>query len=252
MNKLISSSKLFFKRNSSTMLTVAGATGVVGTTVLAIKATPKALKLLEDAKKEKGEDLTKLEIVRIAGPAYIPTVAVGVSTIACIFGANVLNKRQQAALVSAYALLDSSYKEYKGKVKELYGEEAEAQIKEELAKDKYDKTDISLDDGMELFYDEFSGRYFESTKAKVQFAEYQVNRDIHMQGWSDINTYYGWLDIDPIEGGDAIGWSEGGNLARYWQGWIDFNHHKVVLDDGLECTIVGIFQEPYPNFEDDC
>lgn len=252
MNKMIHRSKLYLKQHSSTILTCVGAAGVIGTTILAVKATPKALALLEEAKKDKGEDLTKLEVVRVAGPAYIPTVAVGVSTIACIFGANALNKRQQAALVSAYALLDNSYKEYKGKVKDILGDDANAEIQSEIAKDKYKDADIVLSDDKELFYDEYSGRYFESTIYDVQRAEYDINRDIHMAGYAVLNDFYEALDMDPIEGGDALGWSEGGNLARYWQGWIDFSHHRVVMDDGLECCIVTIFQEPYVDFEDGC
>ena len=253
MNKLLSSSKLFFKRNSSTILTCLGGAGVVATTIMAVKTTPKAMALLEDAKKEKGEDLTKLEIVRIAGPVYIPTILVGASTIACIVSANILNKRQQASITSAYALLDNSYREYRKKVEEVYGENANAEIQSEIAKDKrVNVTDVTLSDDQRLFYDNFSGRYFESTIEKVQRAEYYVNRDIHMRGWVTLNEFYEWLDIDPIDGGDALGWSEGGNLARYWQCWIDFNHTKAVLDDNLECIIVSIFQEPYLNFEDDC
>ena len=139
MNNLLSRSKLFCKRNGSTILTCIGGAGVVATTVLAVKATPKAIKLLEKAEEEKGEKLTKTEIVKVAGPVYIPTILSGASTIACIFGANILNKRKQASLMSAYALLDNSYKEYRGMVSELYGEEAEERIKSELAKDKYDE-----------------------------------------------------------------------------------------------------------------
>lgn len=44
---------------------------------------------------------------------YSPAVAIGASTIACIMGANALNRRQQVALTSAYALDQNSYKEYK-------------------------------------------------------------------------------------------------------------------------------------------
>ena len=54
MNKLLRSSKLFLKRNSSTILTVVGATGVIATSVMAVKATPKALTMIEKAKEEKG------------------------------------------------------------------------------------------------------------------------------------------------------------------------------------------------------
>ena len=101
------------RSTASTVLTVLGGVGVVATVVTAIKATPKALKKIEEAKELKGEELTKMEIVKTTATTYIPTVVIGVSTVACIFGANVLNKRQQAALMSAYAFVDNSYKEYK-------------------------------------------------------------------------------------------------------------------------------------------
>ena len=101
---LLQSSMLFLKKNASTILTCIGSAGVIATSVMAVKATPKALALLENAETEKGEGLTKIEKIKVVGPAYIPAVLIGASTIACIFGANILNQRQQAALMSAYAL----------------------------------------------------------------------------------------------------------------------------------------------------
>lgn len=107
MKGLLKYSKVFFKRNASTILTCAGGAGVVATSVMAVKATPKVLRILDQAKEEKNDKLTKFEIVKMAGPVYIPTFLVGAGTLACIFGANILNKRQQAALISAYALLEN-------------------------------------------------------------------------------------------------------------------------------------------------
>ena len=91
----------FLRRNSSTILTCIGAVGVVATAVMAVKATPKALERIEHAKEEKGEDLTVLETINVAGPVYIPAAVTGVATIACIFASNTLNKHQQAMLTSA-------------------------------------------------------------------------------------------------------------------------------------------------------
>jgi hypothetical protein len=250
MNKLLRRSKMFLNRNSATILTCVGGVGVVATSVLAVKATPKALFLLENAEEEKGEKLTKLEKVKIAGPAYIPAIMTGAATLACIFGANALNKRQQASLMSAYALLDSSYKEHKAKVEELYGEGANDRVTAEIAKDKYEEADITVEDGKQLFYDEFSGRYFESTIEAVQRAEYYLNRDVAMQGYAYLNDFYDYLDIEPVDGGDAIGWSEGANLACYWQSWIDFTHKKVLIDDDLECRVIVMLCEPLSDFMD--
>lgn len=248
MKGLVRSSQLYLKRNASTILTVVGGVGVVTTTVLAVKATPKALLMLEDAKQEKGEELTKLEKVQVAAPAYIPTVISGAATLGCIFGANILNKRQQAGLMSAYALLDNSYKEYKAKVEELYGENSNQQIQDKIAKDKYEEVEIKNDEI--LFYDEYSKQYFKSNLVKVAQAEYNVNRNIHMRGWAELNEFYEDLGIDNYEQYSALGWSEGGNYEYYWQAWVDFTHSKKVMDDGTEYTVITMFEEPYVSYED--
>lgn len=96
------------KKASPTILSILGVIGVVTTAVLAVKATPKALERIEDAKEEKksenGEKLTRMETVAACWQCYIPAAATGIATIGCIMGANILNRRQQASLASAYAL----------------------------------------------------------------------------------------------------------------------------------------------------
>ena len=250
MNKHVNRAMLFCRRNASTILTCMGGAGVIATSVTAVRATLKALYLLEEATREKGEDLTKLESVRIAGPVYIPAILVGVSTIVCIFGANILNKRQQAALASAYALLDNSYKEYRRKVVDLYGEQVDEKIRGEIAKDKYDCTDITVQNDQQLFYDEFSGRYFESTTADVIAAEYKINKRISERSGAYLNEFYESLSIPTTGYGDHIGWSAGYLYDTYWSQWLDFRHQKAVMDDGLECTIISFDQKPIPGFED--
>jgi hypothetical protein len=253
MSKWIVNSRLFLKRNSSTILTCVGAVGVVATSVMAVKATPKAILLLEQAEEEKGEELTKLETVQVAGPVYIPSIIVGVSTIACVFGANILNKRQQASLMSAYALVDNSYKEYRAKVKELYGDDAESRINKSIAKDDYENIDISEeDDGKELFYDMYSKRYFRSTMEDVEHAEYVVNGKLKMNDYVYLNDFYDELGIERVSYGYDFGWSTGQCFDMYWQDWISFTHQKVVHDDGLECHVITMWTEPVLKFEEYC
>lgn len=151
----------------STALTCIGVVGVVGTAIATGKSTPKAKELLRRAEEDKGRELTRLEIVKAAAPAYIPTIIIGASTIACIVGSNILNKRQQASLASAYALLDNSYKEYRRKVSELYGEDADEQVKVELAKDEYEDIKETISGEKELFFDFSTMQYFESTMDEV-------------------------------------------------------------------------------------
>lgn len=153
---------------SPTILTCIGAAGVVATAVMAVKATPKAIELLDQARTEKCDELTTLETIDIAGPVYIPSVLMGATTVACIFGANILNKKSQAALISAYALLDNSYREYRKKTEEIYGDEADARIKEEVAKDRYEEGVIEAPEKEEVTFLDFKTlRYFNARMDEV-------------------------------------------------------------------------------------
>lgn len=251
MNKWLHRSQKFVKRNASTILTCVGGVGVVTTSVMAVKATPKALALIEEAKNEKGEELTKLEKVKVAGPSYIPSIVMGVATITCIFGANALNKRQQAALMSAYALLDNSYKDYKKKVGELYGEDADLKIRQELAKDNYEEEEVigEEDDGKHLFYDQYSGRYFRATNETVLNAKYEINKILNDDCYANLNELYELFGIDKLDHGDYVGWSSAQMFDMYWDSWIHFWLEKTDLEDGMECFIIH-FTDPTSNFED--
>lgn len=249
MNKVLLVSKRFIKKNSSTILTCAGAAGVVGTAVLAVKATPKALKLIEEAEREKGDELSKWEVVQVAAPTYIPSILIGTGTLVCIFGANIMNKRAQAAITSAYALLDQTHKEYKNKVKEMYGEGADQEAKAELAKDKYKDADIDEEDESPLFYDEFSKRYFNAKNEDILYAEYEINKLLNTNGVVSLNDYYNLVGLDPVDYGEYLGWSSAQMYEHFWDDWLYFHHTKVEMDDGLECYIID-YTEPFANYLD--
>lgn len=248
LNDLFGKTKLFFKRNSSTILTCVGSIGVVTTAVLAVKATPKAIRLLESAEEEKGEELTTLETVKIAGPAYIPAAITGVSTIACIFGANILSKCQQASLMSAYALIENSYKEYKNKLKVLYGDDADKEVTQEIVKDRYEDYDVSVSDGKQLFFDYFSMRYFESTMEEVLIGENNFNKNLTLNGYASLNELYDSLGIPRVDYGYELGWSHEAGGAFYGYSWVDFEHEKITLEGDLECCIISMSHEPTADF----
>lgn len=244
MNGLALKSKLFLKHNSSTILTIIGAAGVVVTAVTAVKATPKALALLEDAKEEKGEELTKLEKVKVAAPVYIPSTVIGVSTIVCMFGANMISKRQQASLMSAYALLDSAYKEYQIKVKDIFGEEASNQIRHEIVKERMEDAVGPDDDEKKLFFDWYSMRYFESTESEVLEAEREFNDLFQERGWVCLNEWYECLDIPTVDYGEEVGWSKRAAKDTYGYNEIEFDYEFAQIDNNLEAIIITMPFEP--------
>lgn len=258
LQKLCNQSALYLKKHSSTILTCIGAIGVVGTAVTAVRATPEAVRLIEQTEYEKGEELTKLEIVKLVGPAYIPSILIGASTITCIFGANALNKRQQAALVSAYALVDNSYKEYRAKVKELFGEEADIKVREAIAKDHCEDklvycpgcNPINTNGERHLFYEEYRGKYFESTMEAVINAEYHFNRNFAMRGYANLNEFYEFLGLSETKEGDVLGWNSWELMEGGLSSWIDFDHHKTELEDGIECYMISMPIPPVANYEE--
>ena len=244
----------FMKKNASTILTCLGAAGVVATAVMSVKATPKAMSLIDDAMEEKGDKLTTLEKVIVAGPTYAPAVITGAATIACIFGSNIISKHQQATLMSAYALLDSSYRDYKNKVEELYGEEAGEHIRSEIAKDKYTGDEELSDNNGELFFDFYSGRYFNSTKDRVMMALYEANRRMIVDSYVGVNELYGLLGLDELPEYENLGWSDAMLSEMYWSQWIDFGLEEVVIEEeteyseGVECTILHMNYDPLPDY----
>lgn len=259
LQKLCSKATLYVKRNSSTILTVAGAAGMVATVVTAVAATKKAISLVEKAREEKGEELTTSEMLVVAAPSYIPTVLFGGATLACIFGANVLSRRQQASLASAYMLVDGMHKDYRNKVKELLGEETDTKIRDAIAMDKCEDAgayvpgygSLNTDGETRLFYEEYRGRYFESTVEAVLNAEYHLNRNFSMRGYTNLNEFYEFLGLPETAEGEVIGWSSWQLAEQYEATWIDFSHRLVTMDDGLECYIIEFPLPPAINYEDD-
>lgn len=248
MKGLIAKTQLFFKRNASTILTCVGAAGVIGTAVMAVKETPKAIKLIEEKEKKKGDKLTKFEIVKTAGPVYISSVVICASTIACIFGANILNKHQQAALASAYALLNSSFTEYKNKTKEIFGDDANSKIMSKIVKDKYEEKDIPEEDGKQLFFDSFSLRFFRSTMEEVIDAEKFINKTLMTRGYVGYYEFYDFLGLPSLRSGDEVGWSSLAGNYFYGYSRIEFNHEMITVNNGEECCVITMPFEPTTDF----
>lgn len=235
-------------RSSPTILTVVASVGVIVTTITAVRATPKAVKLLKEAELEKGENLTKVEIIRVAGLSYIPSALLGISTIVCIFGANALNQKKQASLMSAYVMLNESYKQYRKSAKIVYGEDADDKIHVEMAKDAmvatydwgYQVYNMDMDSESErlLFYDLSSKKYFRTTMAAVLNAQYHVNRNLAIRGDCSLNEYLSFLGVEGIDGGDDLGWDISYMVEEMDCYWLDFDNYKSTLEDGLECIII--------------
>ncbi len=228
------------KRYSPTALSILGAIGVVATVVTAIKATPKALDILEKKKKETGEDLKPVEVVKATWTCYIPTMILGAGTILCIAGSNFLNKKAQLNLAGAYALGDMLCKQNLSRhMAYVPSEDAPAQIVRENA--EVCSSGIDFPDEKVLWYFEPTGETFERYERELMNAEYHLNRNLIQRGYASVNEFREFLGLDWIPKGDEIGWSI---TEGYY--WADFEHRIIEKDDGGQpmYEVVPIF---YPN-----
>ena len=79
-------------KRSPEILIGIGIAGMVTTTVLAVKATPKALELINDKKDElEVEKLTPIETVKATWKCYVPAAVSGAVSIACLLGSHSVN-----------------------------------------------------------------------------------------------------------------------------------------------------------------
>lgn len=235
---------------SPEILTGLGVAGMVTAGVLAVRATPKALILMEQRKEEiaerDGKSSTKLsssEVIKTTWKCYIPAVATGIVSAACIIGANSVHLRRHAALATAYTLSENALKEYQAKVVETIGEKKEESIQDAIAKDRIERAPVTTQEiiltekGNTLCYDVISGRYFRSDIDKIKKVENELNRRMRDEMYISLNDFYYEINLPPTKIGDDIGW----NIDR---SYIDLHFRSQLAEDGTPCLVIDYRVEP--------
>ena len=237
---------MFISKRSPEILTGIGIAGMITTTVLAVRATPKALKLIEEQKKqEQTEKLTPIETVKVAWKPYIPAVVTCISSVACLVGSSSVSARRNAALYSAYKLSETALMEYKDKVIETIGEKKEQVIKDKILDEKLKNNPASnsnviiTNKGTSQCFDPLSGRYFESDIELIKKAINKLNEMLlhDMFGYVSLNDFYDELGLDHIDLGDDLGW----NIQK---GLIDIDLRAKIADNGKPCIVLDLSVAP--------
>lgn len=251
IERLVSGTVHLIKKESPVILGVLGAVGVVLTAVTVSRDTLKAEIKLEDKKDEIHRELTKKEQIQTALPAYIPSIAVGSATVACIIASTVLNQKQKMALSSAYILLDQSYKQYKDKVVEMFGEGADREVEREVTKDRIHelkkKDDIRGDETL-IFYEKHYNQLFERSMLEVKDAEYLLNKKFTATGQATLNDFYLLLGLEETKEGAELGWDVV-NASCPEECWIDFEHDLVKTQDGMQVYEILFENEPTLDYD---
>lgn len=248
-------------KHSPGILTGLGIAGMVTSTVMAVKATPKALMLIEEEKRRKNHELLEAakaegvtdvekidklkpaEAIKTAWKCYIPAAASAIVSTACLIGANTVNVRRNAALAAAYTLSETALKEYQDKVVETIGEKKERTVRDAIAKDRLDndpvktKEVIITEKGNTLCYDSISGRYFKSDIEKIRKAENELNRRMKYENYISLNDFYEEIGLQSTRLGDQLGW----NIDK---GYIDIYFSSQLAADGNPCLVIDFNKAP--------
>lgn len=230
------------------ILTGIGIAGMLTTTVLAVRATPKAIQLLEEEAESKEDALTVPEKIKTCWKCYIPAAVTGVTSIACLIGASSVNSKRNAALAAAYNISTAALSEYKDKVIETVGEKKERAIQDEIAKDKIEKNPVHTKEvimtgrGKTLCYDGVFGRYFESDMDTIRRALNAINREIiHGDMYVSLNDFYDKIGIGPIPIGNELGWNVD-------DGEIDVDFSAQLTEDDRPCIVLRYNVAPRYNY----
>lgn len=204
----------FFRQYFPAILSGCAVAGVIGTGILAAKASPVAQDILLKEKYERKE--TKLPVkdaVQLTWKCYVPAIIMGSSTIACIVASAAQSSARNAVLASAYGIASASFKEYKDAVVETVGEKKAQEIHDKVTERKleraeYRETDaVPTDKGNTLCFDRISGRYFYSDIEYINRVMLDLNRDLIANDWVDLNWLYDRLGLESINLGDQLGWT---------------------------------------------
>lgn len=250
--KIFSDVKNAVGKHSPEILTGLGIAGMITTTVLAVKATPKALELVKaDSRDNHDGDpyaYTKVEAVKSAWKCYIPATISGAVSIACIIGANSVNARRNAALATAYKIAETSLHEYRDKVVETIGEKKEQVIRDKVQQERVNKNPVSSNEviitekGETLCYDTISGRYFKSDIEKIKKIVNELNRRMLSENYISLSEFYDELGLRHTKNSDDIGW----NMNN--EGFIEVYFSAVMSEDDKPCISIEYGVSPRYDF----
>lgn len=248
ISKIINEIQKAVIKHSPEILTGLGIAGMITTTVLAVKATPKALDLINDRKDElETEKLPPIEVVKTAWKCYIPAAVTCATSTACLIGASSVHLKRNAALATAYKLSESAISEYKDAVIDKIGEKKEQTIRDKVAEEKMKKNPVSSSEvfitekGNTLCYDTISGRYFKSDIDRIKRAENAINKQLLDEMYVSLNDLYDELDLDHTKLGDELGW-------KIDDGLVELYFSSQLADDGTPCVVMDFTRAPKYNF----
>lgn len=291
VNGVTSKAVMKLKKHSPEILVVAGIAGTVVSAVLACKATTKVAEILDETKgtldtihegMETGaingqeytnEDGKKDTVVVYAqtgmklAKLYGPAIILGTLSITSILASNNILRKRNVALGAAYAAIDKSFKEYRGRVIERFGEQVDTELKYGIKAKKFEEIEVDPETGKEkkvkktvmvadpnlqsdyaVYFDSKSRNYETNPDYNRMFLKAQqafANDKLQTRGHLFLNEVLDDLDLPRTPAGQIVGWTKDGP-----DGYVNFRiveveretedgHHEpaLLLDFNVEGNI---------------
>lgn len=256
VNGVASKTVMKLKKHSPEILVVAGIAGTVVSAVLACKATTKVAEILDETKgtldtihegMETGaingqeyttEDGKKDTVVVYAqtgmklAKLYGPAIILGTLSITSILAFNNILRKRNVALGAAYAAIDKSFKEYRGRVIERFGEQVDTELKYGIKAKKFEEIEVDPETGKEkkvkktvmvadpnlqsdyaVYFDSKSRNYETNPDYNRMFLKAQqafANDKLQTRGHLFLNEVLDDLDLPRTPAGQIVGWTKDG------------------------------------------
>lgn len=256
VNGVASKAVMKLKKHSSEILVVAGIAGTVVSAVLACKATTKVAEILDETKGTldtihegmetgaiNGQEYTTddgkkdtvvvyaqtgMKLAKLYGPAII----LGTLSITSILASNNILRKRNVALGAAYAAIDKSFKEYRGRVIERFGEQVDTELKYGIKAKKFEEIEVDPETGKEkkvkktvmvadpnlqsdyaVYFDSKSRNYETNPDYNRMFLKAQqafANDKLQTRGHLFLNEVLDDLDLPRTPAGQIVGWTKDG------------------------------------------
>lgn len=256
VNGMASKTVMKLKKHSPEILVVAGIAGTVVSAVLACKATTKVAEILDETKGTldtihegmetgaiNGQEYTtengKKDTVVVYAQTgmklaklYAPAIILGTLSITSILASNNILRKRNVALGAAYAAIDKSFKEYRGRVIERFGEQVDTELKYGIKAKKFEEIEVDPETGKEkkvkktvmvadpnlqsdyaVYFDSKSRNYETNPDYNRMFLKAQqafANDKLQTRGHLFLNEVLDDLDLPRTPAGQIVGWTKDG------------------------------------------
>ena len=276
------------QKKSPELLVAAGIAGVVVSAVMACKATIKASEVAEEAKETIDEihEIEEKGITRAGNPysiedtkkdltttylqtgvkyakLYAPSVILGAASITCIVASHRVLKKRNIALAAAYTTLDKSFKEYRGRVMERFGEQVEKEIRynikaKEIKKTVVDETgkkekvkevvDVPAVDGWDPSqYSPYARRFDEThpnwtknpemNRFYLKARQAQADDMLKARGHLFLNEVYDMMGCPRTKAGAVVGWLYDPKRPELGDSYVDFGMYEIQEGEDFESYV---------------